>query len=99
MREGVSRELAAFPVGCGKKILHFPTMPFGNYSSRKYCGQAGRLEQGTITLNPHQDTPGLSSQLTFLFILLVYADLLSCFLVTGVLCIGNYYKYGPIYID
>lgn len=79
-RACVSRQLAAF-LWDVERSLHFPTMPFGNYSSKKHCGKAGRVEQGAITLNSHLEMPGLRLLLAFLFILFVYVELLACFLV------------------
>lgn len=79
-RACVSRQLAAF-LWDVERSLHFPTVPFGNYSSKKCCGKAGRVEQGAIILNSHRAMPGLRLPLAFLFILLVYVELLACFLV------------------
>lgn len=43
--------------GMWKKILHLPATPFGNYSSKKYCGKGGGVEEGTHALTLYQEMP------------------------------------------
>lgn len=90
------RQLAAFPAGCGRRILHFPTMRLGNYSSKKYCGKAGRVKHGGIALNPSLEMPPLrlASELS---VDSACVELPSFLLVCIRACTLGTYKYYPVY--